>query len=66
MAKSPLENKKRIQRLKNKIEETRKKAYIKGTPEYTDEEYEESPEEIKAHKKETQISLIDFFHLCSF
>ena len=51
MAKSPLENKKREQRLKEEIEKTRKAAYMKGTPEYTDDEYEESPEEIKAQKK---------------
>ena len=51
MAKSPLENKKREQRLKEKIEKTRKAAYMKGTPEYTDDAYEESPEEIKAQNK---------------
>ena len=51
MAKSPLENKKREQRLKEKIEDTRKKAFMRGTPEYTDEQYEESPEEIRAQKK---------------
>ena len=51
MAKSPLENKKREQKLRAKIKETKKAAYMKGSPDYTDEEYEESPEEIKAQKK---------------
>jgi hypothetical protein len=51
MAKSPLDNKKKEQKLREKIEDTRKKAFMRGTPEYTDEEYEESPEEIIAQKK---------------
>ncbi len=51
MAKSPLGNTKRIQRLEDKIEETRRKAFMRGTPEYTDEEYEESPEEVRAQRK---------------
>ena len=51
MEKSPLDNKKKEQKLREKIEDTRKKAFMRGTPEYTDEEYEESPEEIIAQKK---------------
>ena len=47
MAKSPLPKK----TLEEKIEETRKKAYMKGSPDYTDEEYEESPEERRAQRK---------------
>ena len=37
MAKSPLDNKKKEQKLREKIEDTRKKAFMRGTPEYTDE-----------------------------
>ena len=51
MAKSPLNQSKREQRLRNKIKETRKKAYMQGSPDYTDEEYEASPEERRAQKK---------------
>ena len=51
MAKSPLGNTKRIQRLEDKIEETRRKAFMRGTPEYTDEEYEETRSEKRAQKK---------------
>ena len=47
MAKSPLPKK----TLDQKIEETRKKAYMKGSPDYTDEEYEASPEERRAQRK---------------
>ena len=51
MAKSPLENKKRIQKLKEKIKETKKAAYIKGSPDYTDEDFEESKGEKRAQRK---------------
>ena len=47
MAKSPLPKK----TLEEKIEETRKKAYMKGSPDYTDEEHEESKEEKRAQRK---------------
>jgi hypothetical protein len=51
MAKSPVSNKKREQRLREKIKETEKKAFMRGTPEYLDDQYEESPEEIRAQRK---------------
>ena len=51
MAKNPLNQKKREQRLREKIEETRKKAYMRGTPDYTDEKYEESKGEKRAQRK---------------
>ena len=47
MAKSPLSKKK----LEEKVEEARRAAYIKGTPEYTGDEYEESKEEKRAQRR---------------
>ncbi len=51
MAKSPVDEKKRLEKLRKKIKETEKAAYMRGTPEYTDEEYEKSPEEKTAQRK---------------
>ena len=58
MAKSPLNQKTREQKLREKIKETEKKAYMKGSPDYTDEEYEESPEEKRAQKKLKRLNKI--------
>ena len=46
---SPLNNNKKIQKLKEKISETEKKAFIRSN--YPSEEYEESPEEKRAQRK---------------
>ena len=51
MEKSPLDNKKREQKLREKIKETKKAAYMRGSSYYKDEEYEESPEEKRAQNK---------------
>ena len=50
MVKSPLDNKKtKKEKLEEKIEETRKKAFIRSNS--PSEEYEESPEERRAQRK---------------
>ncbi len=51
MAKSPVDEKKKLKKLREEIKETRKAAYMRGTPDYTNEEYEESPEEKRAQRK---------------
>ncbi len=53
MAKSPLANKKREQRLKEKIKETGKKAFIRSNS--TSEEYEETRGEKRAQKKYNRL-----------
>jgi hypothetical protein len=49
MQKSPVDEKKKIQKLKEKISETEKKAFIRSN--YPSEGYETSLEEIRAQKK---------------
>jgi len=49
MAKSPVDEKKKLEKLKEKVEAARKAAFIRSKSE--SEEYEESPEEIKAQRK---------------
>ena len=49
MAKSPLDQKTREQKLRKKIKETRKKAFIKSNS--PSEDYEESKSEKRAQKK---------------
>jgi hypothetical protein len=51
MAKSPVDEKNRLKKLREEIKETEKAAYMRGTPDYTNEEYEESPEEKAAQRK---------------
>jgi|TARA_B100001559_G_C16269641_1_gene515471 hypothetical protein len=51
MAKSPVDEKKRLKKLREEIKETEKAAYMRGTPDYTDEKFEESREEKTAQKK---------------
>lgn len=51
MAKSPVDEKKRLKKLREEIKETEKAAYMTGSPDYTYEEYEESPEEKRAQRK---------------
>lgn len=51
MAKSPVDEKKRLKKLREEIKETEKAAYMRGTPDYTDEKYEGSREEKTAQKK---------------
>jgi hypothetical protein len=46
---SPLNKNKKIEKLKEKISETEKKAFIRSN--YPSEDYETSPEEIRAQKK---------------
>jgi hypothetical protein len=49
MAKSPVDEKKKLEKLRKEIKETEKKAFIRSNS--PSEEYEESPEEIRAQKK---------------
>ena len=49
MAKSPVDEKKRLKKLKEKISETEKKAFISSN--YPSESYEESKEEKRAQNK---------------
>ncbi len=49
MAKSPVDEKKRLKKLKEKIEETKKAAFIRSNS--PSESYEESLEEKRAQKK---------------
>ena len=51
MAKDPVKEKKRIKKLREKVEKTRRKAFIKGTADYTDEDFEESKGEKRAQDK---------------
>jgi endogenous inhibitor of DNA gyrase (YacG/DUF329 family) len=46
---SPLNKNKKIEKLKEKISETEKKAFIRSN--YPSEDHETSPEEIRAQKK---------------
>lgn len=56
MAKSPVDEKKRLKKLREEIKETEKAAYMRGTPDYTDEKYEESPEEKRAQRKLARLN----------
>lgn len=49
MAKNPVDEKKRIKKLREKIKETKKAAFIKSKSD--SEDYEESPEEKRAQDK---------------
>jgi len=49
MAKSPVDEKKKLEKLRKEIKETEKKAFIRSNS--PSEEYEESPKEIRAQKK---------------
>jgi len=49
MEKSPVDEKKKLEKLRKEIKETEKKAFIRSNS--PSEEYEESPEEIRAQKK---------------
>jgi hypothetical protein len=51
---SPLNNNKKTEKLKKKIEETRKKAFIRSNS--PSEEYEESKEEKRAQRRYKRLS----------
>ena len=51
MEKDPVKEKKRLKKLREKVEVARRAAFIKGTPEYTDDEYEESKGEKRAQRR---------------